>query len=85
MALEEALLDEDSEDEMNEGAQEIEDRRRLAILDAPDHVKEFLSLWNAFIKKHRGRVLADGHINWACEAFTKYHSAEFAQSNSLAW
>ncbi|KAH1139052.1 hypothetical protein AAZX31_10G183300 [Glycine max] len=83
MALEEALLDEDSEDEMNEGAQEIEDRRRLAILDAPDHVKEFLSLWNAFIKKHR--VLADGHINWACEAFTKYHSAEFAQSNSLAW
>lgn len=32
MALEEALLDEDSEDEMNEGAQEIEDRRVCTII-----------------------------------------------------
>jgi len=30
-------------------------------------------------------VLADGHVNWAFEAFTKYHCAELAESTSLAW
>ncbi|TKY51784.1 Polycomb group protein EMBRYONIC FLOWER 2 [Spatholobus suberectus] len=83
MELEEALVDEDSEDEINEEVQEIEDRRKLAILDATDNDKRFLPMWNSFIKKHR--VLADGHMNWACEAFTKYHCAELAQSPTLAW
>ncbi|CAJ1976585.1 unnamed protein product [Sphenostylis stenocarpa] len=75
--------DEDSEDEINEGAQEIEDRRKLACLKATEDEKRFVYMWTSFIKKQR--VLADGHVNWACEAFTKYHCAEFAESPALAW
>ncbi|RDX88310.1 Polycomb group protein EMBRYONIC FLOWER 2, partial [Mucuna pruriens] len=77
MELEEVLLDEDSEDEINEGVHEIEDQRKLTILEATDSEKQFIPLWNKFVQKHR--VLADGHMNWAYEAFTKYYCAELAQ------
>jgi len=32
----------------------------------------------------RGSVIADGHISWACEAFSKLHAPEFVQSRVLA-
>jgi len=31
-----------------------------------------------------GSVIADGHISWACEAFSKLHAPEFLRSRSLA-
>ncbi|TKY51787.1 Polycomb group protein EMBRYONIC FLOWER 2 [Spatholobus suberectus] len=82
LAIEEVLLDEDSEDEINEYAQEIEGRRKLAILAAANDERWFLPMWNSFIKEHR--VLADGHINWAYEAFTKYHCAKLVQYPAIA-
>ncbi|XP_020222481.1 polycomb group protein EMF2B-like [Cajanus cajan] len=83
MELEEVILDDDSEDEINEDAQEIQDRRKVSLLDATNDEKQFIPMWNAFVKKHR--VLAEGHINWAFEAFTKYHCADIAQSPALTW
>ncbi|KAL2325008.1 hypothetical protein Fmac_024066 [Flemingia macrophylla] len=83
MELEEVLRDEDSEDEINEHAQEIQDRMKIARLDATDDAKQFITQWNLFVKKHR--VLADGHINWAFEAFTKFHCADIAPSPILSW
>ncbi|KAL9318032.1 hypothetical protein ACSQ67_014549 [Phaseolus vulgaris] len=83
MALEEVVKDEDSEDEINEGAREIEDKRKLELLGISGDQKRLQTMWDSFVKKHR--VLADGHVNWAFEAFTKYHCAELAESTSLAW
>jgi hypothetical protein len=31
------------------------------------------------------RVLADGHVPWACEAFSKLHRQELASSPALFW
>ncbi|WVY98436.1 hypothetical protein V8G54_030587 [Vigna mungo] len=97
MDLEEVAKDEDSEDEINEGAREIEERRlcfeesliekidmqRLELLDLTENEKRFVTMWNSFVKKHR--VLVDGHVNWAYEAFTKYHCAELVHSTPLNW
>ncbi|WVY97271.1 hypothetical protein V8G54_029422 [Vigna mungo] len=83
MDLEEVVKDEDSEDEINEGARVIEDRRRLELLRLSEDEKQFVTMWNSFVKKHR--VLVDGHMNWAYEAFTKYHCAEFFPSTLLNW
>ena len=32
-----------------------------------------------------GRVLADGHIPWACEAFSRLHGHDLAQAPALSW
>lgn len=31
------------------------------------------------------RVLADGHIPWACEAFSKLHAQDLVQEVALLW
>ncbi|BAT94738.1 hypothetical protein VIGAN_08136800 [Vigna angularis var. angularis] len=83
MDLEEVVKDEDSEDEINEGARVIEDRRKLELLGLSEDQKRFVTMWTSFVKKHR--VLVDGHMNWAYEVFTKYHCAELVDSTPLAW
>lgn len=32
-----------------------------------------------------GRVLADGHVPWACEAFTKLHGRSLVETPPLIW
>lgn len=34
---------------------------------------------------HCDRVLADGHVPWACEAFSKLHGRELVLSPALFW
>ncbi|KAK7356511.1 hypothetical protein VNO80_15784 [Phaseolus coccineus] len=57
--------------------------QKLELLGISGEQKRLQTMWDSFVKKHR--VLADGHVNWAYEAFTKYHCAELAESTSLAW
>ncbi|MCE2055636.1 Polycomb group protein EMBRYONIC FLOWER 2 [Datura stramonium] len=53
------------------------------FVDVTKDEKQMMHLWNSFVRKQR--VLADGHIPWACEAFSKLHSQEFAQTPALLW
>ncbi|KAH1189819.1 Polycomb group protein EMBRYONIC FLOWER 2 [Glycine max] len=83
MAIEQVLSDKDSEDEVDDDVADFEDRRMLEnVVDVSNDEKTFMHMWNSFVRKHR--VIADGHISWACEAFSKLHAPEFVQSPSLA-
>ncbi|KAJ1395011.1 Polycomb protein, VEFS-Box [Sesbania bispinosa] len=83
MAIEQVLSDQDSEDEVDDDVADFEDRRMLDnFVDVSKVEKRVMHLWNSFVRKQR--VLADGHIPWACEAFTKLHAPELSQSSSLA-
>ncbi|KAL2326652.1 hypothetical protein Fmac_025710 [Flemingia macrophylla] len=83
MAIEQVLSDKDSEDEVDDDVADFEDRRMLEnFVDVSKDEKNFMHMWNSFVRKHR--VIADGHISWACEAFSKLHAPEFVQSRSLA-
>ncbi|KAJ0705397.1 putative transcription factor C2H2 family [Helianthus annuus] len=82
MALEQVFGDEDSEDEVDDDVADIEDRKRLdRFVDATQHEKLLMHLWNSF--KRKQRVVADGHIPWACEAFSTQHRQDFLQSPEL--
>ncbi|XP_027937983.1 polycomb group protein EMBRYONIC FLOWER 2-like isoform X2 [Vigna unguiculata] len=83
MDLEEVVKDEDSEDEINEGARVVEEKRKQELLGVTEHEKRLMTMWGEFVKKHR--VLVDGHMNWAFEAFTKHHCAELVESTPLSW
>ncbi|PHU29130.1 Polycomb group protein EMBRYONIC FLOWER 2, partial [Capsicum chinense] len=84
MALEQVLSDQDSEDEVDDDVADFEDRRMLDdFVDVTEDEKQLMHLWNSFVRKQR--VLADGHIPWACEAFSKLHGREFAQAPTLRW
>ncbi|XP_047169358.1 polycomb group protein EMBRYONIC FLOWER 2 isoform X1 [Vigna umbellata] len=83
MTIEQVLSDKDSEDEVDDDVADFEDRRMLEnFVDVSKDEKNFMHMWNSFVRKHR--VIADGHISWACEAFSKLHAAEFVRSRSLA-
>jgi len=82
MAPEELLADRDSEDELDEDLATLEDRRMLEdFVDVSMDEKEVMHLWNSFVRKQR--VLADGHCQWACEAFAKLHAPKFSNKPSL--
>ncbi|XP_009605037.1 polycomb group protein EMBRYONIC FLOWER 2 isoform X3 [Nicotiana tomentosiformis] len=84
MALEQVLSDRDSEDEVDDDVADLEDRRMLDdFVDVTKDEKQMMHLWNSFVRKQR--VLADGHIPWACEAFSKLHGDEFARAPALLW
>ncbi|KAL0727713.1 hypothetical protein Bca4012_023806 [Brassica carinata] len=59
--------------------------RTLQRIDALEDVspteKNFMHLWNSFVKKQR--VFTDGHVPWACEAISKFHKKEFIESKPL--
>ncbi|KAH7557330.1 hypothetical protein JRO89_XS11G0121500 [Xanthoceras sorbifolium] len=53
------------------------------FVDVTKDEKQMMHLWNSFVRKQR--VLADGHIPWACEAFTKLHGHDLVQAPALIW
>ncbi|KAJ4783522.1 Polycomb group protein EMBRYONIC FLOWER 2 [Rhynchospora pubera] len=84
MALEQVFSDRDSEDEVDDDIADFEDRRMLDdFVDVTKDEKQIMHLWNSFVRKQR--VLADGHIPWACEAFSRIHGKDFERAPSLLW
>lgn len=84
MELEQVLSDQDSEDEVDDDVADLEDRRMLDdFVDVSKDEKHMMHLWNSFVRKQR--VLADGHIPWACEAFSKQHGQDFLRTPALLW
>ncbi|XP_048499287.1 polycomb group protein EMF2B isoform X2 [Beta vulgaris subsp. vulgaris] len=84
MALDQVLSDRDSEDEVDDDIAALEDRRMLDdFVDVSKDEKHLMHLWNSFVKKQR--VLADGHVPWACEAFLRLHGKLLVQSPALFW
>ncbi|CAL4931057.1 unnamed protein product [Urochloa decumbens] len=84
MALEQVFSDHDSEDEVDDDIADFEDRRMLDdFVDVTKDEKLIMHMWNSFVRKQR--VLADGHIPWACEAFTRSHGQELVQNPAMLW
>ncbi|KAF9611334.1 hypothetical protein IFM89_030123 [Coptis chinensis] len=84
MALEQVFSDRDSEDEVDDDVADFEDRRMLDdFVDVTKDEKQIMHLWNSFVRKQR--VLADGHIPWACEAFSRLHGRDLVQAPALFW
>ncbi|KAL2555951.1 Polycomb group protein EMBRYONIC FLOWER 2 [Forsythia ovata] len=84
MTMEQVLSDHDSEDEVDDDIADIEDRRMIEdFVDVTEDEKQMMHLWNSFVRKQR--VLADGHIPWACEAFSKLHGPDLVQAPALLW
>ncbi|KAJ6714226.1 POLYCOMB GROUP PROTEIN [Salix viminalis] len=74
----------DSEDEVDDDVADFEDRRMLDdFVDVTKDEKQMMHLWNSFVRKQR--VLADGHIPWACEAFTRLHGHDLFVAPALMW
>ncbi|GAB2274210.1 polycomb group protein [Dionaea muscipula] len=84
MAMEQVLSDRDSEDEGDDDIVDLEDRRMLDdFVDVTKDEKNLMHLWNSFVR--RQRVLADGHVPWACEAFLQLHGLELVKAPALFW
>ncbi|EPS70751.1 embryonic flower 2, partial [Genlisea aurea] len=84
MALEQVVSDHDSEDEVDDDVADLEDRRMLDdFVDVTKDEKQLMHLWNSFVRKQR--VVADGHIPWACEAFSKFHGPDLVRTPALLW
>lgn len=84
MALEQVFSDRDSEDEVDDDIADFEDRRMLDdFVDVTKDEKQIMHLWNSFVRKQR--VLADGHVPWACEAFSRLHGNDLVQAPALVW
>ncbi|XP_062198631.1 polycomb group protein EMF2B isoform X2 [Phragmites australis] len=84
MAFEQVFSDRDSEDEVDDDIADFEDRRMLDdFVDVTKDEKLIMHMWNSFVRKQR--VLADGHIPWACEAFTQFHGRQLVQNPALLW
>ncbi|KAG2239036.1 hypothetical protein Bca52824_089896 [Brassica carinata] len=82
MTLEEVMSDRDSDDEVDGEDADLADRHRIdALEDVSPTEKNFMHLWNSFVKKQR--VFTDGHVPWACEAISKFHKKEFIESKPL--
>ncbi|KAJ8752953.1 hypothetical protein K2173_008688 [Erythroxylum novogranatense] len=84
MAIEQVWSDRDSEDEVDDDVADFEDRRMLDdFVDVTKDEKQMMHLWNSFVRKQR--VLADGHIPWACEAFSRLHGQDLVRAPNLIW
>ncbi|XWS60143.1 hypothetical protein CRYUN_Cryun07bG0009300 [Craigia yunnanensis] len=84
MVIDQVMSDRDSEDEVDDDVADFEDRRMLDdFVDVTKGEKQIMHLWNSFVRKQR--VLADGHIPWACEAFSKLHGRDLVKAPALIW
>ncbi|KAK5817628.1 hypothetical protein PVK06_022555 [Gossypium arboreum] len=84
MAIDQVTSDRDSEDEVDDDVADFEDRRMLDdFVDVTKDEKQIMHLWNSFVRKQR--ALADGHIPWACEAFSKLHGQDLVKAPALIW
>ncbi|XVE57588.1 hypothetical protein DITRI_Ditri04bG0102100 [Diplodiscus trichospermus] len=84
MEIDQVISDRDSENEVDDDIADLEDRRMLDdFVDVSKDEKQLMHLWNSFVRKQR--VLADGHVSWACEAFSKLHGPDLVRSPALFW
>ncbi|XWS51561.1 hypothetical protein CRYUN_Cryun12cG0187200 [Craigia yunnanensis] len=84
MAIDQVVSERDSEDEVDDDVADFEDRRMLDdFVDVTKDEKQIMHLWNSFVRKQR--VLADGHIPWACEAFSNLHGPDLVKAPALIW
>ncbi|XP_006652097.1 polycomb group protein EMF2A isoform X2 [Oryza brachyantha] len=84
MTFEEVLSDNDSEDEVDDDIADLEDRRMLDdFVDVTKDEKRIMHMWNSFVRKQS--ILADSHVPWACEAFSRHHGEELVQNSALLW
>lgn len=84
MEMDVLYSDHDSEDELDHDIADFEDRTLLdGFSDVAKEEKRIMHMWNSF--KRRQRILADGHVPWACEAFTHQHGQELVQKPRLRW
>ncbi|XP_034211226.1 polycomb group protein EMBRYONIC FLOWER 2 isoform X2 [Prunus dulcis] len=74
----------DSEDEVDDDVADFEDRRMLDdFVDVTKDEKQMMHMWNSFVRKQQ--VLADGHIPWSCEAFSRLHGHDLVRAPALIW
>ncbi|KAF5731039.1 polycomb group protein EMBRYONIC FLOWER 2-like isoform X3 [Tripterygium wilfordii] len=84
MTIEQIMSERDSEDEVDDDVADVEDRRLLDdFVDVAKDEKQMMHMWNSFVRKHR--VLADWHIPWACEAFSRLHGHDLVQAPAVIW
>ncbi|CAD5320462.1 unnamed protein product [Arabidopsis thaliana] len=84
MTFEQVMSNEDSENETDDYALDISERLRLErLVGVSKEEKRYMYLWNIFVRKQR--VIADGHVPWACEEFAKLHKEEMKNSSSFDW
>ncbi|CAH2059215.1 unnamed protein product [Thlaspi arvense] len=77
MTLEEVMTGEDSESD--EELVDMGERWRINTLEeVRDEDKNFMYLWSSFVRTQR--VLADSHMPWACEAFSKFYEKDLISS-----
>ncbi|CAN6988178.1 unnamed protein product [Brassica rapa subsp. trilocularis] len=82
MTLEEVMSDQDSDDEVDDEVADFEYRHMIDDLeDVSPTEKDFMHLWKSFVRYQR--VITDGQVPWACEAFSKFHKKEFIESKPL--
>nr|VDD50129.1 unnamed protein product [Brassica oleracea] len=82
MTLEEVMSDQDSDDEVDDEVADFEYHHMIDDLeDVSPTEKDFMHLWNSFVRYQR--VITDGQVPWACEAFSKFHKKEFIESKPL--
>ncbi|VVB02225.1 unnamed protein product [Arabis nemorensis] len=82
MSLKEVLSDADSEGEPDDDDANLKERLWLnQLVNVSDEDKQFMHLWNKFVRKQR--VIADGHVPWACEEFTKLYGKDLNGSQSF--
>ncbi|XP_071707926.1 polycomb group protein EMBRYONIC FLOWER 2-like [Rutidosis leptorrhynchoides] len=82
MALEQVYAEQDSEGEVDDDIADLEDQWRLDFVDVSMDKKQMMHLCNSFVR--RQRVLANGHIPWACEAFSVKHRQDLAKIHCYA-
>ncbi|AEC09143.1 VEFS-Box of polycomb protein [Arabidopsis thaliana] len=84
ITFEQVMSNEDSENETDDYALDISERLRLErLVGVSKEEKRYMYLWNIFVRKQR--VIADGHVPWACEEFAKLHKEEMKNSSSFDW
>ncbi|XP_019101942.1 PREDICTED: polycomb group protein FERTILIZATION-INDEPENDENT SEED 2-like [Camelina sativa] len=84
MTFEEVMSNDDSDNETDDNVLDLQERLRFErVTGLRREQNRYMFLWNIFIRKQR--VIADAHIPWACEEFTKLHKEELKRSPSFDW
>ncbi|XP_010507564.1 PREDICTED: polycomb group protein FERTILIZATION-INDEPENDENT SEED 2-like [Camelina sativa] len=84
MTFEEVMSNEDSDNETDDNVLDLQERLRFErVMGMRKEQNRYMFRWNIFIRKQR--VIADAHMPWACEEFTKLHKEELKRSPSFDW
>ncbi|KAF1878637.1 hypothetical protein Lal_00047308 [Lupinus albus] len=82
MSIEEVQSCHDNEDEIDDDTKDIEHGKLIDECEVTKDENEIIFMWSSFVR--RQRVVADCHIPWACEAFSKLHAPVLVKSPQLA-